>query len=97
MALFLHVLDLVLIGCAVAVVAGFFLWAAFVLMAFAAWVRDRLPHRYRLEYERYVAEQEIRGIRRQAVLDLLEAEHDQRLAYDDHDIIEGTAVEVGRS
>ncbi len=97
MALFLHALNLVLLGCAGGVVAGFVIWIVIALIAFGEWVLDRLPRGSRLEYQRYRAEQDIRGIRRQAVLDLLDAEHDQRLAYDDHDIIEGTAVEVGRS
>lgn len=66
-------------------------------MAFAAWVRDRLPGRYGLGYERALAEQEIRSIRRRAVLDMLEAEARQHAVDDELEVIEGTAVEVGRS
>jgi hypothetical protein len=97
MALFLHALDLVLMGCAGGVVAGFVIWVVIALIAVVEWVHDRLRSISRLEYEHYRAEQEIRSIRRQAVHDMLEAESEQRLAYHDHDIIEGTAVEVGRS
>ncbi len=97
MDLFLHVLNLVLIGCAILVVGGYVMWAVFAVMAFAAWVRDRLPSHRGLNYERYVAEQEIRDIRRRAVRDMLDAEARQRLAYDDSDVIEGTAVAVGGS
>jgi hypothetical protein len=97
MALFLQLLNLALIGCAVLVVGGFAFWIVFTLMAFVAWVRDRLPGRYGLDYERFAAEQEIRSIRRRAVLDMLDAEARQRAAGDELDVIEGTAVEVGRS
>lgn len=81
--------------CGVIAVAGFVLWAVIGLIAAAEWVRDRLPRRVRLDYERYCAEQSIRSIRRQAIHDMLEAEHAHRYAYDP-DIIEGTAVEVKR-
>jgi hypothetical protein len=94
MGLALDIVNVVLIGCAVVVVAGFVIWTVVGLMAFAAWLRDRLPERYRLEYERYLAEHQIRSIRRQAVHDMFEAEQSQRLARDDLDVIEGTAVEV---
>ncbi|HEX3520391.1 MAG TPA: hypothetical protein VHT29_15270 [Solirubrobacteraceae bacterium] len=97
MALFLDIVNLALIGCAVLVVGGFVFWIVFTLVAFVGWVRDRMPHRARLEFVRYSAEQEIRSIRRQAVRDMLEAESVQRLAYSDPAVIEGTAVEVGRS
>lgn len=95
MALFLHILNLALIGCAVLVVGGFVFWIVFALVAFIEWVRDHLPHRARLEFVRYGAEQEIRSIRRRAIRDMLDAELDHRLTYSDQDVIEGTAVEVG--
>jgi hypothetical protein len=97
MALFLHALDLVLMGCAGGVVAGFVIWVVIALIAFVEWVHDRLRRHSRLEYERYCAEQDIRSIRRQAVRDMLEAESEPRLAYHQPDVIEGSAVEVRRS
>lgn len=97
MALFLQLLNLALIGCAVLVVGGFVLWIVIALIAFVEWICDHLPGSSGLEYERYRAQQEIRSIRRQAVRDMLEAESRQRLAYCDADVIEGTALEVGRS
>ena len=87
--------GLLLAVCGVVVVAGFLLWAVIGLVAAAEWVRDRLPIRARLDYERFHAEQSIRSIKRRAVHEMLEAERAVRYAYDP-DIIEGTAVEVRR-
>lgn len=56
----------------------------------------RARRRTRLGLERYRAEQAIRSIRRQAICDLLEAERAHRCAYHDPEVIESTAVEVGR-
>jgi hypothetical protein len=57
-------------------------------------VRSRRRHHRNLWIEQYHAEQAIRSIRREAIRDMLEAECIQRRAYDDPDIIEGTAVVV---
>jgi hypothetical protein len=59
-------------------------------------VRSRRRQRRSLWVERYRAEQAIRGIRRQAIRDLLVAERAQRVACHDPDVIESTAVEVRR-
>jgi len=92
----LDVFGLLLAVVGVVAAAGFVLWAVIGLVAAAEWVRDHLPIRARLDYERFHAEQSIRSIRRQAIHDMLEAERAARYAYDDPDIIEGTAVEVRR-
>ena len=86
-------LGLLLVGCGGAALAGFGIWAGVGLIALAESVCDRLRNQSRLDYERYHAEQAIRSIRRAAIRDMLEAERDQRYAYDS-DVIDGTAVVV---
>jgi hypothetical protein len=88
-------LGLLFYGFGVAVLAGFGVWAVIGLIAAWERVRDRLGARDNLDYAVFRAQQEIRDIRRQAIHDMLEAERDQRYAYDP-DVIEGTAVEVRR-
>jgi hypothetical protein len=87
----LHVLFWLLCGCAGVAAGVLVTCAVFGLIALAEGVRDRLRNQARLDYERYSAEQSIRSIRREAIRDMLEAERDQRYAYDS-DVIEGTAV-----
>jgi hypothetical protein len=68
------------------------------LLYVAAWIEEawrRRRHNSRWPYDQYQNEQIIRSIRREAIRDMLEAERDQRYAYDS-DVIEGTAVEVRR-
>jgi hypothetical protein len=89
----LHVLFWLLCGCAGVAAGGLVICAAIGLIALAEGVRDRLRSQARLDYERYSAEQSIRSIRREAIRDMLDAERDQRYAYDP-DIIEGSAVVV---
>ena len=57
-------------------------------------IRSRRRRCRSLRVERYRAEQAIRGIKRQAIRDLLVAERVQRTVCDDPDVIESTAVEV---
>ncbi len=57
-------------------------------------IKSRRRQRNNLWVARYRAEQTIRGIRRQAIRDLLIAERAQRVACHDPDVIESTAVEV---
>ena len=91
----LHVLLWTLCGCAGAALVGVLVWAGIGVAELVDWIGRRLRRRTRLDYERYKAEQEIRTIRHQAIQDML-ATSSRSHAYDDPDIIEGTAVEVTR-
>jgi hypothetical protein len=71
---------------------------AFIALSVAEFIgdrRDRARRRNAMRVEQYRAEQSIRSIRREAIREMLEAECDQRYAYDPN-VIEGTAVEVRR-
>ncbi len=57
-------------------------------------IRSRRRRCRSLRVERYRAEQALRDIRRQAIRDLLITERVQRVACDDPDVTESTAVEV---
>jgi hypothetical protein len=76
-------------------VAGAVIWLFWI----AGWIERvwrHLRRRSRLEHERYRAEQAIRGIKRQAVHELLTAEREHRDRSGNGEIIEGTAIEVRR-
>ena len=70
--------------------------AIVIVVSFVTGVWRRQRRDSRLDYERYQAEEAIRGIKRRAVHDLLAAERDYRDLGGSGEIIEGTAVEVRR-
>ncbi len=77
-------------------VLGMIVCAGVGLLYVAAWIEEAWRRRRRTSrwpYTQYQAEQVIRSIRREAIRDMLEAEREERYAYDP-DIIEGTAVVV---
>jgi hypothetical protein len=76
--------------------AGLMAFAVVSIAEYVAKIRRRARRRTRLRLEQYRAEQAIRSIRREAIYDLLKAEHAQRYARNHPDIIESTAVELRR-